>query len=244
MQYIHYLHINSKNRSHGSSHNFLIQLHPAISTVKSVNLLALSLPITNYTINSYNNLIYFTDGVTDFTATITSGIYNSDNIVLAIKTAIEATAIVGTITVMFLENTYKLTITSTTNFALQFATYTTNSANYIMGFDEVDTASALSHEGNNSINLSIPSCIFVKINEFPTNCRSSNDINGTFPIYIYINTISGEINFYFPNSQFNLVSNNIVSYLNNLIIQLINPDTGYLFDIQDSEWSMLLALNY
>jgi hypothetical protein len=31
------------------------------SFLKSINLLALSLPIINYTINSYNNLIYFTE---------------------------------------------------------------------------------------------------------------------------------------------------------------------------------------
>jgi hypothetical protein len=150
----------------------------------------------------------------------------------------KATGYVGTITVTFSENTYKLTITSTTNFALQFATYTTNLANHIMGFDELDTTSALSHKGDNSINLSIPPCIFIKINEFLVNCRSSKVSIEPFLSTSIINTISGEVNFYFPNNQFNLVSNSTVSYLNNLTI---HPDTGYLFDIQDSEWSMLLV---
>jgi hypothetical protein len=205
-------------------------------------LLALALPIYNYTVDTTNNQIYFSDGVTNYTASITVGIYNSDNIITAIKIAMETTAYVGTVTVTFFEYTYKLTITSTTNFQLQFATYTTNSANYIMGFDEIDTALSLSYEGDNNIILSIPICIFIKINEFPSMCRFSNDINGTFPIYI--NTISGEISYFYSNFNFENVTSNTTSLLNNLHISLIDPDTGNLFNINGNEGSMLLCLEY
>jgi hypothetical protein len=204
--------------------------------------LALALPLSNYTVNTTNNQIYFNDGVSDYIATITPGIYNSDNIITAIKTAMEATGYVGTITVTFSENTYKLTISSTTNFMLQFQTFTTNSASHILGFDELDTVLALSHEGDNSINLSIPPCIFLKIAEFPTMCRSSNGINGTFPIYI--NTISGEINYFYSNLFFENIAYNTISFTNMLHIQLIDPDTGNLFDINDNEISILLELEY
>jgi hypothetical protein len=155
MQSVRYLHINSINRSYGHSHDSEIELKPAINAIKRVKLLALALPLSNYTVNTTNNQIYFNDGVTDFIAIITPGIYNSDHIVTAIKTAMEATGYVGTITVTFSENTYKLTISSKTNFMLQFQSFTTNSANHILGFDELDTSLSLSHEGDNFINISI-----------------------------------------------------------------------------------------
>jgi hypothetical protein len=242
MQHTRYLHINSKNRSYGYSYDFAIELKLAIMSVKSVKLLALALPLSNYTINDSNNIIYFTDGVTDFEATIIPGIYNSDNIGLAIKNAMESVGYVGTISTYFSENTYTLTIISTTNFSLQFGTFMANSAYQILGFDLVDTSLDIAHEGDNAINLSIPPCIFIKINEFPIMCRSSNGINGTFPIYI--NTISGEINYFYSNLYFENKANNTISFTNMLHIQLIDPDTGDLFDVNDNEISILLELEY
>jgi hypothetical protein len=241
-QNIRYLHIDSINRSYGQSLDFAIELKPAIFSVKSVHLLALSLPITNYTVDSTNNLIYFTDRVTEYIATITSGIYTSNDITTAIKTAMEATGYGGVITATFSENTYMLTIDSTVNIELQFGTYSNNSASHILGFDDVDTAVSASLTGNNSINLSVPPCIFIKINEFPVTYRSSNGYNGMFPIYI--NTISGEINFHFPYTHFKSQTHNTKSQLNQLHISLLDPRTGLPFDINDNEWTMLLQLEY
>jgi hypothetical protein len=45
----------------------------------------------------------------EYIASITPGIYNSDNIVTAVKTAMEAIGFGGTVTVTFSENTYMLT---------------------------------------------------------------------------------------------------------------------------------------
>jgi hypothetical protein len=135
-----------------------------------------------------------------------------------------------------------LTIASTINFGLQFKTYTTNSASHILGFDNLDTVVAVSYTRNNSINFSIPPCIFLKINEFPVTCRSSNGYNGTIPIYI--NTISGEINFYFPNMHYEAQTHNTTSQLNQLHISLLDPRTGLLFDINDNEWCCLLELSH
>jgi hypothetical protein len=173
MQHTRYLHINSKNRSYRHSHDFAVELKPAIISVKSVKLLALALSFSNYTINDSNNIIYFIDGVTNFEVTIIPGIYNSDNIGLAIKNAMKSVGYVGTISTYFSENIYTLTIVSTTNFSLQFGTFMANSAYQILGFDSVDTSLDIAHEKDNAINLSIPPCIFITINEYPTMCRSS-----------------------------------------------------------------------
>jgi hypothetical protein len=156
------LHINSQNRSYGHFYDFAIQLQPAINAVKKIKLLALALPLSNYTVNT--------------------------------------------------------------------------------GFDSLDTSLAMLHEEDNSINLFIPLCIFIKIAEFPTMCRSSNNINGTFPIYI--NTVSGEINCFYSNLYFENISFNTISFTNMLHIQLIDPDTSSLFDINDNEISLLLELEY
>jgi hypothetical protein len=112
-QNIRYLHVDTKSRAYSHSHDFAIELKPAIFSLKSVKLLALSLPISNYMVDTTNNQIYFTDGVTEYIGNITPGIYNSDNIITAVKTAMEATGFGGTVTVTFSETTYKLTITST-----------------------------------------------------------------------------------------------------------------------------------
>jgi hypothetical protein len=45
-QNIRYLHIDSQLKSFGHSHDFSIELKPAIFSVKSVKLLILSLPIS------------------------------------------------------------------------------------------------------------------------------------------------------------------------------------------------------
>jgi hypothetical protein len=191
--------------------------------------LALAMPLSNYTINDTNNMIYFNDGVTDFAVRIIPGIYNSDNIGLAVKDAMKSTGYAGTISTYFSENTYTFSIISTTNFMLQFGTYTDNSANHILGYDPMDTALDIAHEGDNAINLSIPPCIFIKIAEFPTMCRSSNGVNGTFSIYI--NTISGEINYFYL--YFENITHSTISLTNMLHIQLEIKDLFTLIQMEN-----------
>jgi hypothetical protein len=74
------------------------------------------------------------DGISEYIASITPGIYNSDNIVTTVKTAIEATGFGGTVTVIFSENTYMLTIASTVNFGLQFETYGDSLSHFVQYF--------------------------------------------------------------------------------------------------------------
>jgi hypothetical protein len=66
-----------------------------------------------YNVRSYNHLYYYLINIyiyiiyiiTEYIGNITPGIYNSDNIVTAVKTAIEATGFGGTVTVTFSKNT-------------------------------------------------------------------------------------------------------------------------------------------
>jgi hypothetical protein len=67
--------------------------------------------------------------------------------------------------------------------------------------------------------------------------RSSNGINGNFPIYI--NVISGKINYFYQNMNFENHATSTISLLNNLHISLIDPDTSDIFDINDNKWFCL-----
>ena len=60
-QKIKYLHIDSSLKIYGTTSNFVIQLQPAIFSLKSAKLIGLNLPITNYNINASNNIIYFSE---------------------------------------------------------------------------------------------------------------------------------------------------------------------------------------
>jgi hypothetical protein len=99
--------------------------------------LALSLPVTNYTIESDNNTIYFSDGIDEWVATVTPGIYNSETLLPAIKEAMEDTTYTGTITATYNETTCKLTIISTLPYLFQWGT--TNSIAHFLGFPDANT---------------------------------------------------------------------------------------------------------
>jgi hypothetical protein len=235
-----YLHIDSKLRDIGSSHSYSVKIQPALRELKSARLVALNLPVTNFNVNETNNIIYVSDGGDIFPATITPGVYDIVTILPAIKTAIELTGIGGTIAATFSDLTLKLTITGTVNFSLNFSDIT-NSMAHLLGFPNVDTSLALSHTGLYSINLSIPPCVFIRINEFPVMCKSTTGISGTFPIYL--NVISGEINFHFDKTHFNNESQGTISNINMMNVSLIDPRDGSEFSIQGNDWTMLLELN-
>ena len=240
-QSVKYLHVDSSLREHGPSHNFSIGLSPAIFPIKGVKLMGLQLPISNFNVSSSNNIISVFDGVSTYNATVTPGIYDTISILPAIKSAIEATPYTGTITATYSDITQRLNITGTSNLSLAFSN-TTNSMASLLGFLNNDTVFGLSHISTNAINLSIPPCIFIKVNEFPMMCKSTNGVNGTFAIYI--NVISGEINFLYSNTHYEVEATSTLTNINRLNISLIDPRTNTLFDIQNNDWSMLLEFIY
>lgn len=240
-QKIPYLHIDSSNRVRGTSSDFAIQLKPSMYNVKNARLKALSLPLTNYNISSLNNVIYISDGATDYQYSIPPGVYTTLNLPAIIKAGLDS-VFPGVFTVSFDNVSLKFTISCTVTFSFTFGTNTTNTSSLLLGYDNVDTALSFTHIGNNSINLSIPSCMFLNIAEFPIMALSSNGYRGNFPIYV--NTISGEIDLFFSNSGYDLESSSTVSVLNQLNISLINPLNGQVVDLNNVDFSFLLQLDY
>ena len=112
--------MDSKDQIHqfDSTNDFLIQLNPSLDHIKSIELKALFLPLTHYNVSSENNKVYFTDGVTDYEATLVNGIYDTDSILDVVKVAMEATSYSGIITVTFDAIAHLYQISSSTNISL------------------------------------------------------------------------------------------------------------------------------
>jgi hypothetical protein len=205
-----------------------------------MTLLSTSIPLSNYIINDNNNILRFSDG-TNYTATIVSGIYDHLTILTAIKTAMEATAYAGTITVSYDVVSYKFTITSSTPIILQFLN-TTDSIAYILGFNDVNTSSAVSHVADKIGHLSTPPCLYLTIDCFPNNCRTTNnEDNCTF--IIFSQTISGYNSLHSMNTNYRIDTHQSVNSIQTFRVS-IRERGGVLFDLNGVDWCMLLEVEY
>ena len=238
-----YLVVDSKDRIHqfDSTNDFLIQLNPSLDHIKSIELKALFLPLTHYNVSSQNNKVYFTDGVTDYEATLVNGIYDTDSILDAVKVAMEATSYSGTITVTFDAIAHLYQISSSTNISLQFGTYTTNSISELLGYNNVNTALGLTHIANNVCNLSVPEYFFINLSGVNSNVQTTNSETGTFVVFITTN--SGGVNYHFENTNYKSSSKWNVHPLQTVRVTL-KERGNKIFDINGVNWSMLLKLSY
>lgn len=242
MQQPKYLLIDSKDRVDGLSHSFAIQMRPGLKPIKSVRLLAISVPLTNYIVDTTNQNIYFNDG-TDRIGVIPPGVYDSYSILAVIASAMESSGYTGTITVTYSQTTFNYTITGTVAFSLTFGTNTINSAAYILGFSNVDTTSSTSHTGDMVQSLSIPPYFYINIDCFPKTVATSKSELATF--VVFTNTTSGFNNFFWDKSQYTMIipgppAANAVQYFN---VELQTRGCEPL-DLHGTDWCMLLELEY
>jgi len=242
MQKPKYYLIDSKDRISGSSHRFSIQCRPGIEPIKQIKLCGVSLPLTNYIIDASNQNIYFSDG-TNYIGVLTPGVYDYTTILAEIKSAMEATAYAGTITATYSLTSFKFTVAGSVNFAFTFGTNTTNSAAYILGFDDEDTIIAASHMGDDVAHLSIPPYFFINVDNFSTQSSTSNGEICTFIIFSQNN--SGYVNFHWNKTHYSL---NIEGPPSREPLQIINVNLkmrgGNYFNLNNTDWSMLLELIY
>lgn len=241
-QKITFLHIDSFLRNHGTTSDFMINLQIPIFSIKQIRMIALNLPVNNYNVNSSNNTIYFTDGSSNFVGVIPPGVYDIISILPAINLAMMSSGFDGSIDATFSNTDLTITINCNSLISLQFGTFQTNSIANFLGFNNVDTSFSLNNTGNNTIDLSIPPCVFIRVGELPSACKSVSGISGTFPIYITVD--SANINFHFDSSNYRIHCEGNISILNQLNISLINPRDGQIFNLNGSDWTMLLELSY
>lgn len=235
-----YFLIDSRDRTNGVSHNFQIQLDAGLDRIKSVKLLCVSLPLTNYTINSSNNLIYFNDGA-DEIATIPPGSYDYNSILTAIQTAMTTAGYGGVVTATYDNVTMKFTIATSTAIIFTWSN-TTNSAAYILGWNNGDTLLDTSHTSTNISHLSVPSTLYIIMDYFPNLCQTTYLDYCTF--IIFSEMVSGYNTYHFANTQYIMeTSNNSHNRLQNFNVN-IKTRGGQLFDMNGVDWNMLLELEY
>jgi len=136
-----------------------------------------------YNITAANNQIRFAEGVTEFTATITPGVYDDSDILTAIKTALEAAG-AYTYNVTLQANTNRIQIAESTtvqNFSI-LATSNLHTAKWL-GFVQ-DKLSAILWLADNPLNLLYPLSLQLLVEECTTEIRDDEDRFSTvyFPI--------------------------------------------------------------
>jgi hypothetical protein len=112
--------------------------------------------------------VYFSQSGTDRVSVITPGFYTSATFITALDSALNNStpAPAGVFSTTYSATTGKITITnSTTNFILQFNTFTVNSARKLMGFNATNTPAALTQTSANVINLTPDLGISININQ-------------------------------------------------------------------------------
>jgi hypothetical protein len=236
-----YFLIDSKDRVSGTSSNFRMQMYPGLQNIKSVKLLGISLPLTNYIINTLNNNIYFRVGVTDYVATITPGVYDYSTILSAIKTSMEATGFGGIVTVIYSDSTLKFTIASTVSFLFTWGEFTDNSSAYILGWTNENSLDDVSHESPDVSHLSVPPYLLIDIDKFPIICTTTNKESCSFIVFSQHN--SGYIAFHWANTHYMLQSQGTVQPLQDFQVKIKYRGDNIL-DLNEVDWSMLIEVEY
>jgi hypothetical protein len=236
-----YLYIDSKNRTTGTSNDFIINLQTPLTNLNEVSLMAVSIPITSTNVSSFNNLINFSTSSTAYVATVTSGIYDVNSIIPAVQNAMNATSYGGTVTMTYNPATYMYTITSTIPISLTFGTNTTHSIANFLGFNSVDTTLATGQTATNISNLSIPPAFFLNIQELPNSILTSTGYAGTFMIFVTVN--SGYVNFNFEANQMQQKVNcNKSNILSRISVQLLDPRTMSTYNLNGADWVFMVQL--
>ena len=197
----------------------------------------LNIQNTIYTIRTnYNDILYFNENSTNKSATITAGYYTSSTISAALKTALDsASGGFATFTVTFSTTTQKITISSTQDFSLKFAT-TDNSSARLLGFNNVNTNAATTVTSNNVVNFSDPLSINIFIAEAnSSNFSSSNGGHGTFLVPIDVSFGGFK---YYKSDDFKQIVNFVGT--NKLSIQVRSMEGSNAVDLNASDWEFCL----
>lgn len=159
-----YLLINSAQRVSGTSSSFKIPLDKPLSNIRKVELVSASFYNTIYNIRTgINDKVVFNDG-TQYTATIAAGNYVITDLIVALQTALNATASALVFTVTYSDITLKVTIAAGSAFTILFGS---SGVMYReLGFTAATTGSATSQTGTNVVNLSLPHYLFINVLEF------------------------------------------------------------------------------
>jgi hypothetical protein len=217
--------VNSRNKISGSHSNFMYQFPEYMDKYDKVCLLSASIPKSYYCVQTgLNDTFTLTEGVTNYTVTITAGNYTAKTFASHLTTILNI-AHSNTYTCIYPTTSYdqgKLTFTSTGAASFSFAS--SNSAYELMGFEAGQTYTFVggSLTSSNVINLNKESTIRVLSNISNDSCLANIIASNT--------------------SDFNVIQYNCpdISALSKNISQ--NNSNTYFFSIVN-ENNQLLDLN-
>lgn len=159
------LHLDSADRSSGTSTDFTITLPRSFHRVAAVSLESATIPNVLYNVKDGENIVPVHISSVTYNAILQPGRYNigtlTSGLQTAINNAVASTGVVFAVSVNLA--TFRLTISATSAFSLYFSE--PNVMAPVLGFPSVDTAVATSATGSEAIQLNLPSVICISIRE-------------------------------------------------------------------------------
>lgn len=232
--------INSKDRLSGSSSNFYYKLDGFLHNVEYVSVEDIQLYNTQYTINSNNNKLYWTDNTSATkTSTIPSQSYTLNELCIQISNNLNTDATSGSYLCSYNTSTLKVSVSSTTgNIGLTFGTNTTNSIAYTIGYEDVNGTPAAALTAPNMPNLNTK---FYEIQCDLINDTTNNHLGNRNTLAILKNNKNfGEL----LNYDFNK-SKNMKSYKKSVdrIKFVVYDDQNNEVELNNADWSIQINLN-
>lgn len=169
--------------------NFENMLFTTFNNASKLRLVSASIPITYYSVNSTNNVIYFNENIgANATANITAGSYTTTSLATVIGTVMTAASPNGrtyTVTYSNTLNAFTITVSAGT-FRFSFGTNVTNSAFRVLGFNNTDGVLALTQTSPNQPQLNLTSVICLRSAELAGRLIKSNVSNQINDNVLYI----------------------------------------------------------
>ena len=178
------MHVNSRYRSPGDvfdNFNFNTNIN---SKFNKITLLDCNIPLSQNIFNSTNNIIKFSEGSNNFTATIPTGTYTISELVSTLPGLFNTSGATGTYATTYIDITGNITISSTSTFSLLF---NATSPYYQLGFLNQTYGPGTTFTSTNAINLSPPPYLYIDISDLGIpNLKgfSSQPFLGTWPILL------------------------------------------------------------
>lgn len=229
--------INSGDRLTGIAENCTVR-NQNFADSFSYRVTKIIIPFTYYNVNSNYNVLKILSGVTTYTVTVPVGQYSITNLLTTLTSLLNALG-VGTFTLSYDSVTFKITITNGTIAFTYLGTVST--INDILGFNSVDTSSALTHTGDNIFNLGGTDYIDIvsrTLSNSESKSRSTSSSGSNIIIRIPTSQYSfGQTIFYQPfhNHQWTFRMN-----LQEDIDLLLIDDSGNQIDLNGRDWEMTL----
>lgn len=172
------LSVNTKDRISGNSTDCKILLLLPVSVPKKIELLSVTIPNTIYNVTSTNNMVYWTDTVSHSTQ-LPTGSYSISTLISTIQTQMNA-AYNNNYALSYSSTTFKVTITGTTAFTLDFMQ--SNNCGTLLGFNQLLYPANTTFTSDNAISMSPNTELFLVIPELDAINKTIKNKQFTFHI--------------------------------------------------------------